>query len=109
MIMTIIGIEHKPPGVFDAPNGNKIPYDNIFIYAIKPNVYDRSDSFACGKTPVTLKIKNDKDIVYSIFGTLPTVDDFKSMEGQDFDFFFNEKGAIDRILSVQPAGSKKGA
>lgn len=109
MIMNIIGVEHKPPGDFTTEKGVTFHYDNIFIYAIKPNVYDKSDSFGCGKSPVTIKIKNDKDVVFSIFGSLPTIDDFKSMEGQDFDFFFNEKGVIDRILPLNPPAAKKGA
>ena len=109
MVMNVMGVEHKPPGEFENAQKKLIKYDNIYIHSAKPNVYDKEDSFACGKAPVTIKIKNDREVVYSIFGSYLTIDDFKSMVGQDFDFYFDEKGNITRIVELAPPSSKKGA
>ena len=107
--MNVIGVEHKPPGEFETSQKKLIKYDNIYIYAAKSNTYDKEDSFACGKVPVTIKIKNDRDTVSSIFGTCPTIDDLKSMVGRDFDFSYDEKGNVIGIADLAPSPVKKGA
>lgn len=99
MIMQVIGVELKK-GEFTDPNTQKtISYDNIFIYALKPNVYSTSSCFGSGKCPVTVKLKNDVDLVSAVFGSRIASGDLEAMIGKDYDFFYNEKGKIDRIIS----------
>lgn len=108
MLLNVIGVEHKQ-GVFSDDKGKEISYNNIYVYAIGPNTNKNKDGFAFGKIPTTVKIKNDVDIVSAIFGTVPTLDDLQAMIGQDFDFYFNQKGNIDRIVPYEPPAVKKGA
>lgn len=110
MIMNVIGVEHRQ-GNFTNKQGKNVDFDNIIIYALKPNTYKKeNNSFGSGKIPVEVKIKNDVDIVCSIFGTAITDDDLLSMVGQDFNISFDDKQNVDSIMSVPaPAASKKGA
>lgn len=112
MIMNVIGVELRQGNFTDKKTGKDVDYNNIMIYALKPNTYEKKDnaSFGSGKIPVEIKIKNDVDIVCSIFGTSITKDDLISMVGQDFNISFDDKQNVDCIMSVPaPAASKKGA
>lgn len=103
MLLNVIGVERKK-GEY-----NGISYDNIYIHTIGPNTNNNKDGFAFGKIPTTVKIKNDKAISTAIFGTVPTIDDLQAMIGQDYDFYFNQKGNVDRIIPYEPPAAKKGA
>ncbi len=112
MIMKVIGVELRQGNFTDKKTGKDVDYNNVMIYALKPNTYSNSknNSFGSGQIPVEIKIKNDVDIVSSIFGTAITKDDLVSMVGQEYNISFDDKKNVDCIMSVPaPAASKKGA
>lgn len=114
MIMKVIGVELRQGNFTDKKTGKDVDYNNIMIYALKPNTYSNSNSnnnsFGSGQIPVEIKIKNEVDIVSSIFGTAITKDDLVSMVGQEFNISFDDKKNVDCIMSVPaPSASKKGA
>lgn len=110
MIMTVIGVEHRK-GSFENKQGKNVEYDNIMIYALKPNSYENNSngSFGFGQIYVEIKIKNDVDVVRSIFGTAITKDDLISMVGQEYNITFDDKKNVDSIMSVPAPAAKKGA
>ncbi len=113
MLVTIVGIEVKS-GVFTPEGQSKeVPYNNLWVYAMKDNTYAEGNNFGCGSVPVTLKIKNESNRIAKIFGCIPTPDDLSAMVDQAYEFYFNEKGVIDKIASAEavsaPAVAKKGA
>lgn len=109
MIMKVIGVEKSSGQFTDPKSGKDVVYNNIKIHAIKPNTQKYSeDNFGSGKLPVTIKIQNIKEVIEAIFGSVLTKDDLLSMVDQDYDFYFTEKGAIDRIVAPAPP-IKKGA
>lgn len=83
------------------------------VYATKDNTYAEGKNFGFGSIPVTLKIKNESTRISKIFGYIPTPDDLNDMVGQAYEFYFNEKGVIEKIVSpetsAKPAAEKKGA
>ena len=110
MIMKVIGVEHRK-GNFTNKQGENIVFDNIMIYALKPNTYESKETFGSGHIPVEIKIKNDVDTVRSIFGSAITKDDLISMLGQEYNITFDDKKNVDTIMSA-PAPAvpvKKGA
>lgn len=108
MILQVIGVEHRK-GSFPDKQGKIIDFDNIHIYALQPNTYEKNETFGSGKIPVEIKIKNDVDIVRSIFGTTITKDDLISMVGQEYNITFDNKKNVDCIMSVPAPAAKKGA
>lgn len=102
MLGTVIGIEVKS-GTF-TPEGKTqtVPYNNLFIYAIKDNTYQDENNFGFGCVPVTLKIKNETTRITKIFGFVPSMDDLNGMVDSDYDFYFNEKGVLEKIVPVEP-------
>lgn len=110
MIMNVIGVEKSSGQFTDPKSGKDVVFNNIKIHAVKPNTTKYSDeNFGSGKLPVTVKIQNIKEVIEAIFGSVLTKDDLLSMVGQDYDFYFTEKGAIDRIVAFAPPSAKKGA
>ena len=109
MIMTVTwaGIGK---GEFENDQKKLVEYNNVKIYALKPNTYEKGESFGFGKVPVEIKIKNDPDLLISIFGFVPTKDDLKAMYMQDYNITFDDKKNVDCIMPAPaPAASKKGA
>lgn len=110
MSMKVIGVERTSGEFTDPKSGKNISYNNIKIYYNKPNPQKYSgDNFGAGMLPVTVKIQNVKEVVEAVFGGAITKDDLLSMVGQEYDFFFNEKGEIERITTPLPPAIKKGA
>lgn len=111
MIMKVIGVERTSGQFTDPKSGKEVAYNNIKIHAVKPNTTTYKDeNFGSGKLPVTVKIQNIKEVIEAIFGSVLTKDDLLSMVDQDYDFYFTEKGAIDRIIApAPPPAIKKGA
>jgi len=110
MAMKVIGVEKSSGEFTDKATGKKVVYNNIKIHYNKPNPQKYSgDNFGAGMVPVTVKIQNIKEVVESVFGSAITKDDLLSMVGQEYDFFFNEKGEIERITAPLPPAIKKGA
>lgn len=113
MLVTIVGTEVKS-GTF-TPEGKteSMSYNNVMVYATKDNTYAEGKNFGFGSIPVTLKIKNEPNRISKIFGYIPTPDDLNDMVGQAYEFYFNEKGVIEKIVSpetsAKPAAEKKGA
>ena len=113
MLSTIVGTEVKS-GTFTPEGKNEsMSYNNVMIYAIKDNTYAEGKNFGFGSIPLTLKIKNEPTRITKIFGYIPTPDDLAGMVGQVFEFYFNEKGVIEKIvspdISAKPVVEKKGA
>lgn len=110
MSMKVIGVECVSGEFSDQKTGKVISYNNIKIHYNKPNPQKYSgNNFGAGMLPVTVKIQNVKEVVESVFGGAITKDDLLSMVGQEYDFFFNEKGDIERITAPLPPAVKKGA
>lgn len=109
MIMTVtwVGIGK---GEFDNDKNEHVSYNNVKIYALKPNTYEKGESFGFGKVPVEIKIKNDPDLLASIFGFVPSKDDLEAMCSQDYNITFDDKKNVDCIMPAPaPSSSKKGA
>lgn len=113
MLVTIAGIEIKS-GSF-TPEGQSQPkaYNNLNVYGMKDNTYEEENNLGIGCAPVFVKIKNKPEVITKIFGYIPTRQDLENMIGQAFEFYFNEKGVIDKIVTPQTpaklAAEKKGA
>lgn len=110
MIMNVIGVQ-VGFGSF-SKDGKDINFNNIKIHALKPNDYDTDDhNFGRGFVPVLIKFNNTDPVVKSIFGDLITKEFLFDMVGGDYDFYFDEKGNINRIIepSGDPNAKKKGA
>lgn len=81
--------------------GNDINFNNIKIHALRPINYDMDDhNFGIGFVPVVIKFVNTDDTVKSVFGKLVTKDFLYDMVGGDYDFYFDLKGNIDRIMEL---------
>ena len=111
MIMTVTwaGIGK---GEFDNDKKEHVSYNNVKIYALKPKNYEKGESFGFGKVPVEIKIKNDPDLLTSIFGFVPTKDDLKAMYMQDYNITFDDSKNVDCIMpapALAPAAAQKGA
>ena len=98
-------------GEFENDQKKLVEYNNVKIFALKPNTYEKGESFGFGKVPVEIKIKNDPELLASIFGFVPTKDDLKSMVGNDYNITFDDKKSVDCIMPAPaPApAAKKGA
>lgn len=113
MLVTIAGIEIKS-GSF-TPEGQSQPksYNNLNVYGMKDNTYEDENNLGIGCSPVFVKIKNKPEVITKIFGYIPTRQDLENMVGQAYEFYFNEKGVIDKIVipvsPSKPAAEKKGA
>ena len=112
MLVSIIGIEIKSGTFIPEGKSESLAYNNLWIYAIKDNTYDEGANFGIGCLPVTLKIKNEPNRISKIFGYIPTAQQLADMVNQAFEFYFNEKGVIDKIVSPETSSKpaeKKGA
>lgn len=104
MIVTVTCVQVKK-GKFNA-EGRDIDYNNVMIHCLKPDIDEiDGDNFTYGRLPLSLKIKNVASRVQSIFGTIPTADDLRSMKDSDYEVYFDEKGNLCRILDL-PITSK---
>lgn len=96
----VVGVEIKS-GNFNK-DGKNIPYNNLYLYCIgeriepvyKDGVCKR---FAFGNKCETVKIKNDNDILLSVFND--DVDDnfISDLVGSDIEIFYNRFGGISVI------------
>lgn len=96
----VVGVEIKS-GNFNK-DGKNIPYNNLYLYCIgdslspvyKDGVCKR---FAFGNKIDTFKIKNDNDILITVFNE--DVDDnfITNLVGADIDIFYNRFGGISAI------------
>lgn len=113
MLVTIVGFEVKS-GSF-TPDGQTQPkaYNNLNVYGMKDNTYSDENNFGIGSSPIYLKIKNKPEVITKVFGFIPTQQDLENMIGQAYEFYFNEKGVIDKIVIpetfAKPAAENKGA
>lgn len=98
---TVIGIEVKSGTFIPEGKTQAVPYNNLFIYAIKDNTYQDENNFGFGCVPVTLKIKNETTRITKIFGFVPSMDDLNGMVDSDYEFYFNEKGVLEKIVPVE--------
>lgn len=113
MLVTIIGIEIKSGSFTPEGKSQAMDYNNLMVYGMKDNTYTDEKNMGIGSSPITLKIKNKPDTIKKVFGFIPATDDLENMVGQAYEFYFNEKGAIDKIVipetSSKPSAEKKGA
>lgn len=92
MAMTVVGasISH---GIWK-PDGKEIPYNNVIIHYVEDLSIRKDDngnvvSWGIGRASKTLKIKNDADILRSIFGS-PFDDVFaKSLIGKTINVYYD--------------------
>lgn len=96
----VVGAEIKA-GNFNK-DGKDIAYNNLYLYCIGESispVYKDGfcKRFAFGNKIETIKIKNDNDILLSVFGE--EVDDnfITDLVGADIDIFYNRYGGISAI------------
>lgn len=96
----IVGIEIKS-GNFNK-DGKNIPYNNLHLYCIgdtitpiyKDGVCKR---FAFGNKIEAIKIKNDNDILSSVFNYEVTDEFISNLVGSDIEVFYNRFGVISAI------------
>ena len=96
----VVGVEIKS-GNFNK-DGKNIPYNNLYLYCIgesitpvyKDGVCKR---FAFGNNIESIKVKNDKDILTTVFNE--EVDDnfISDLVGTDIEVFYNRFGGISAI------------
>ncbi len=106
MVVTIIGVEHRKGDFVDKKTNERVVFDNIQIYANGPIPSPTKEGFALGKAPITEKFQNDKDILESVFGSVPTADDLKSMVGVQYEFYYNQKRRLEMIKPFEAPLSK---
>ena len=108
MIVRIIGVEAKT-GSFTSPStGQVIDYNNIYLYGIHSLSKPKDGRLCNGEIPETIKIKNDKDVVRSIFSQEMSGKDYIEMIGKEYNVYYDKNGKPDMINPLPPAG-KKGA
>ena len=96
----VVGVEIKS-GSFNK-DGKNIPYNNLYLYCIGDNITPIYKDgvckrFAFGKKIETLKIKNDNDVLVSVFNDEVTDDFISDLVGTDIDVFYNRYGGISAI------------
>lgn len=96
----VVGVEIKS-GNFNK-DGKNIPYNNLYLYCIGDIISPLYEAgvckrFAFGNKIEFIKIKNDNDILLSVFND--EVDDnfIKNLVGADIDIFYNRYGGISAI------------
>lgn len=100
MVLTIIGGEKKSGTFTNSASGQTFDYNNIYLYGLRP-VSSNSDDFNFGQVPESLKLKNDKDFLTSVFGFVPSQDDLRSMEGNEYIVHYDKNSRVEQILAVQ--------
>lgn len=100
MVLTIIGGEKKSGTFTNSASGQTFDYNNIYLYGLRP-VSSNSDDFNFGMVPESLKLKNDKDFLTSVFGFVPSQDDLRSMEGNEYIVHYDKNSRVEQILAVQ--------
>lgn len=99
----VVGTEIKS-GNFNK-DGKNILYNNLYLYCIgdsitpiyKDGVCKR---FAFGNKIDTIKIKNDNDILSSVFNHEVTDEFISDLVGSDIELFYNRYGGISAIKVV---------
>ena len=108
MIVRIIGVEAKAGSFTSQSTGQVIDYNNVYLYGIRTLSEPTDGRLYNGEIPETIKIKNDKDVVRSIFSQEMTAKDFTDMIGKEYNVYYDKNGKPDMINPLPPAG-KKGA
>lgn len=101
MVLTIIGGEKKSGTFTNSTSGQTFDYNNIYLYGLRPVSSNSDDSFNFGMVPESLKLKNDKDFLTSVFGFVPSQDDLRSMEGNEYIVHYDKNSRVEQILAVQ--------
>lgn len=99
----VVGTEIKS-GNFNK-DGKNIPYNNLYLYCIgdsispiyKDGVCER---FSFGNRIETIKLKNDNDILTSVFNDEVTDDFISDLVGENIDVFYNRFGGVSAIKVV---------
>ena len=109
MVVRVIGVEVKSGSFTNQSTGQVIDYNNIYLYCIRPLAETTDGRLCSGEIPETVKIKNDKDVVRSVFNQEMSSKDFTDMIGKEYNVGYDSHQKVEMIYPyVAPAG-KKGA
>lgn len=108
MLVKIVGVENKSGSFTSQSTGQVIDYNNLYLYAVR-SLSQASDGRLCvGETVESIKIKNDVNVIRSIFSKEMSAKDFIEMVGKEYNVFYDKNGKADMIYPIETAG-KKGA
>ena len=107
-IIKIIGVECKSGSFTSTQNGQQIDYNNIYLYGVRTLTVPADGRLCSGEIPETIKIKNDNNVVRSVFNQDMSANDFLDMVGKEYNVYYDKNGKADMIFPVPSAG-KKGA
>lgn len=96
----VVGVEIKS-GIFNK-DGKDIPYNNLYLYCIGESIQPIYKDGICkrfsyGNRIETIKIKNDNDILSSVFGDDVTDEFISNIVGSDIEVYYNRFGGISAI------------
>lgn len=112
MYCQFVGFDFSAGNFIDPKTNCPVVYDNIKLYFLKDNNYDKdSSNFGFGYAPVSVKIKNDKSKLMSVFGKEITANQLTDLLGTNCNIYYDEKKEIDSIIPCPdtPKPEKKGA
>lgn len=108
MELRIIGVECKSGSFTSQSTGQMIDYNNIYLYGVRSLPETADNRLSIGEASEVIKIKNDKDVVRSVFNSEMTSKDFTDMIGKEYGVFYDKNGKLEMVIPLSPA-SKKGA
>ena len=102
-MIKVVGVEIKS-GKFNK-DGKDIPYNNLYLYCIGESISPIYKDGICkrfsfGNRIETIKLKNDNDILTSVFNDEVTDDFISDLVGSDIEVFYNRFGGISAIKVV---------
>lgn len=100
MILTIVGVEKKSGSFTNSASGQSFDYNNIYLYGLR-SVSKDEENFSFGQIPEFVKIKNEREVIISIFGFEVSKDDLVSMIGNDYIVYYDKNGKPEQILPFQ--------
>lgn len=108
MIVKIKGVEGMAGSFTSKTTGQLIDYNNIHLYALRPLSPASNGRLCFGEATEDIKIKNDANVIRSIFSKEMTSKDFIEMVDKEYNVFYDRNGKVDMIYPVDSAG-KQGA
>lgn len=95
--MTLKGVYVDRGEFVKRETGECIPYDNLMLVGLCGFSLP-AGTFCLGEMYETVKIKNEKEEILSVFGFEPTVEQFKSWLGKKCHAEYNKFGKVVKIF-----------
>lgn len=93
----VLGIEVKAGKFTPKGKTEEIEFNNINFYVLDEAMEMTAEHFAVGNRIDTIKIKNQDDVVLSIFGEQLTADKLKDFYNKQIDVLYNKYGNVSSI------------